>query len=130
MAAKKPGKSGKKSSQPQSTTKATDAANKALLAASTPESPDDAKKEIIFRCIVSVFDAQGLNHINDQQDKIVWSTIDDEVIVALGDDITDCINSKGFVCSPLAPSFQFLKNKGRVSVVSNLILSLVELVTS
>jgi len=129
MAAKKPGKGGKKTAKAPQASPAADAANKALLAVSTPASPDDAKKDAIFQCIISTFDAEGLNHIQNQQAKIVWTTIDDAVIVALGDGITDCINSKGFVCSPLAPPFQFLKNKGRVTVVSDLIDGIVQLVT-
>jgi len=118
MAAKKPGKGHKKSPK---TPPATDAASQALLAVSTPASPDDAKKDAIFQCIISTFNAQGLNHIQNQQAKIVWTTIDDAVIVALGDGITTCINGKGFLCTPLAPAFQNLKNMGQVTVVSDLI---------
>jgi len=129
MAAKKPGKGGKKTAKAPQATPAADAANKALMAVSTPASPDDAKKDAIFQCIISTFDAEGLNHIQNQQAKVVWTTIDDAVIVALGRGITDCIDSKGFECTPLAPAFLNLKNMGQVTVVSDLISGIAVVVT-
>lgn len=132
MAGKKPGKASKKSPkapQPAPPVPAAAAANAALMAVSTPATPEDIKKDVIFGCLVSVFDAQGFNHIKDQQSRIVWTGIDNQIIVALGDGVTNCINSKGFVCGPLAPPFQFLKDMGRVTVVGDLVTGIAELVT-
>lgn len=126
-AKKKAVKAGKKT--PAKPATAAVDATAALMAVSTAASPDDAKKEIIFQCIVSTFDAQGLNHINNQQDRIVWSTIDDPVIVLLGNGVSDCISAKGFVCPPLAPAFQSLKNMGQVTVVSDLVTGIAGVVT-
>jgi len=132
---KKSGKSGKKSpaaskaSQPATLAETAGDVSAALMAVSTTASPEDAKKDTIFRCLVSTFDAQGLNHINNQQAKIVWTTIDDAVIVGLGDGVTNCINAKGFVCTPLAPAFQNLKNMGQVTVVSDLVNGIAVVVT-
>jgi hypothetical protein len=95
--------------------------NAALMAVSTTASPDDAKKDTIFACIVSNFAAQGLNHIQNQQARVVWTTIDDPIIVALGDGITNCIIARGFECTPLAPAFLNLKNMGQVTVVGDLV---------
>ena len=105
------------------------AATDALLAVSTAAGPDDHKNEIILQCIVSTFDAQGLNHINDQQARIVWSTIDDAVITLLGNGVRDCINSKGFDSVGLAGPFQNLKNTNQVTVVSDLVKGISGLVT-
>lgn len=113
-----------KSSPPKSSSPSHAAAvdaTAALMAVSTTASPEDVKKDTIYRCIVSSFDAQGLNHIQNQQARIVWASIDDPVIVALGDGITNCINAAGFNCTPLAPAFQNLKNMGQVTVVSDLV---------
>jgi hypothetical protein len=104
-------------------------AKAALLAVSTKATPEDTKKAVIFSCIVSVFDAQGLNPINNEQAKVVWTTIDDAVIIALGDGITNCIDGKGFTCTPLAPAFQNLKNMGQVTVVSDLVTGIAVVVT-
>jgi hypothetical protein len=135
MKDKKAGKGGKKPShpfkslQPATLAAAAGDAKAALMAVSTTAAPDDAKKEAIFACIVATFDAQGLNHINDKQARIVWTTIDDAVIVALGDGTTNCINAKGLACTPLAPAFQNLKNMGQVTVVNDLIAGIAVLVT-
>jgi hypothetical protein len=128
MAGKKGTKKAAKAAHPTLATVAGNA-NAALMAVSTTAAPDDAKKDTIFRCIVSTFDAQGLNHIQSRQDKIVWSTIDNPVIVALGTGITNCINAKGFVCTPLAPAFQNLKNMGQVTMVGDLTNGIAMVVT-
>lgn len=114
-------KASPRKASPPSRAAAAGDATAALMAVSTTASPEDAKKDTIYRCIVSNFDAQGLNHIQNQQARIVWTTIDDPVIVALGDGITNCINGGGFNCTPLAPAFQNLKNMGQVTVVSDLV---------
>lgn len=99
-----------------------------LKKASSKETAQDEKKAIIYRCIVDTFDAEGLNHIGSPSARIVWSTIDDPVILALGDGVTDCIRSKGYSCPLLAPGFQFLKNNNRVTVVSDLVDAIAKLV--
>lgn len=124
---KKAVKKGKK--KPVTLATAAGDVNAALMAVSTTALPDDAKKETIFLCIVSTFDAQGLNHISNQQALIVWSTIDNPIIVALGDGVTNCLNGKGMHCPPLAPSFQNLKNMGQVTVVSDLVEGIAVVVT-
>jgi hypothetical protein len=132
MTGKKPGKDTKHSStttQPAAAAKPAVDAKAALLAVSTPATPDDTKKAAIYACVVSTFAAQGLNPINNEQAKIVWTTIDDDVIVLLGDGVTHCIDSKGFTCTPLAPAFQNLKNMGQVTVVSDLVSGIAVVVT-
>ncbi|HEX8617753.1 MAG TPA: hypothetical protein VF911_09240 [Thermoanaerobaculia bacterium] len=104
-------------------------ANDALLAVSTAASPEDHKNEIILQCIVSTFDAQGLNHISGPEARIVWSTIDDAVITLIGNGVRDCINSKGFDSVGLAGPFQNLKNSNQVTVVSDLVKGIAGLVT-
>ena len=103
-------------------------ANAALLAVSTTASPDDIKKAVIFNCIASQFFAQGFPTINNGTARIVWVTIDDGVIVLLGNGITNCITSKGYTCPALAPPFQNLKNMAQVTVVSDLVTALAALV--
>lgn len=123
---KKPAKTKKKPPAPATTAGDPTAA---LLAVSTPASAADVKNETIFRCIVTTFDAQGLNHIGNPLARIVWSSIDDAVIVALGDGITNCIIAKGFTCTPLAPAFKNLKNMGQVTVVGDLVSGIAVVVT-
>jgi|GEM_PF-2468061 len=101
----------------------------ALLAVSTSAAPGDAKKAVIFNCIVVIFLEQGFPEINDQQARIVWSTIDDVVIIALGNGITNCTTDKGFNCPALAPVFATLKEMNQVTVVSDLVTGLAALVT-
>jgi hypothetical protein len=121
MTGKKPGKGTHKTVPGDATA--------ALLAVSTKATAEDTKNATIFSCVVSTFAAQGLNPINNEQAKIVWTTIDDEVIVALGNGVTDCIDGKGFTCTPLAPAFQNLKNMGQVTVVSDLVTGIAAVVT-
>ena len=97
---------------------------KALVKASTKEAPNDAKSDLVYQCVVGAFDKEGLNHIGSPSAKIVWSTIDDEVILSLGDDVTECIRAKGFQCPLLAPAFQFLKNNNKVTVVADLVTTI------
>src|SRR6185436_9789010 len=101
----------------------------ALLAVSTSAAPGDAKKAVIFNCIVVIFLEQGFPEIDDQQARIVWSTIDDMVIIALGNGIARCIIGKGFNCPALAPMFATLKEMNQVTVVSDLVTGLASLVT-
>lgn len=101
----------------------------ALLAVSTAATSDDPKKAIIYNCIVVTFIAQGLPEIGDQQARIVWSSIDDIVIIALGNGITNCITGKSFNCPALAPVFATLKEMNQVTVVSDLVTGLAALVT-
>jgi len=104
-------------------------AEAALLAVSTSAAPDDAKKAVIFNCIVVTFFEQGLPEINSQSARIVWSTFEDNVIIALGNGVTTCITEKGFQCPALAPVFATLKEMNQVTVVSDLVTGLAALVT-
>ena len=99
-----------------------------LLAVSTTASPDDTKKAVIYNCIVSTFFNEGFPEINSQDAKIVWSIIDDSIIVALGNGVTNCINGKGYQCPPLATAFATLKEMGQVTVVSDLVTGIAALV--
>lgn len=101
----------------------------ALLAVSTSAAPGDAKKAVIYNCIVVIFLEQGFPEINDQSARIVWSTIEDMVIIALGNGITNCITDKGFNCPALAPVFATLKEMNQVTVVSDLVTGIAALVT-
>ena len=103
-------------------------ASAALLAVSTAASPDDIKKAVIFNCIAAEFFAQGFPAINDPNARIVWVTIDDDVIILLGNGITNCITGKGYTCPALAPPFQNLKNMAQVTVMSDLVTALAALV--
>jgi hypothetical protein len=101
-----------------------------LAAFSKTATPEDQENEVILQCIVSVFASEGFPHISNGEAKIVWSTIDDDVITPLGDGIRDCITAKGFNCMGLAGPFQNLKNMNQVTVVSDLVTGIAALVTS
>lgn len=101
----------------------------ALLALSTTEAPGDAKKAVIYNCIVVAFFDQGFPEINDQAARIVWSTIDDTVIMLLGNNLTNCITGKGFHSPALAPMFATLKEMNQVTMVSDLVTGIAAMVT-
>jgi hypothetical protein len=103
-------------------------ADAALLSVSTSAAPDDAKKAVIYNCIVLTFTQQGLPTINSQNARIVWSTIDDTVIILIGNGVTKCITGKGYTCPALAPVFATLKEMNQVTVVSDLVTGIVALV--
>ena len=84
---------------------------------------------MIFNCIVVTFTKQGLPTINSQTARIVWSTIDDNVITFLGNGVTNCITAKNFNCPALAPVFATLKEMNQVTVVSDLVTGIAALVT-
>ena len=104
-------------------------ATAALLAVSTSAAPEDAKKAVIYNCIVLTFTQQGLPTINSQNARIVWSTIEDDVIILLGNGVTTCIGGKGFHTPALAPVFATLKEMNQVTVVSDLVTGIAALVT-
>ena len=122
---------GTPSDNPSQLQQAADAgdATGALLAVSTSATSDDAKKAVIFNCIVVNFRQQGFPSIGDQTSRIVWSTIGDTVIQFLGNGITDCITGKGFHSPALAPVFATLKEMNQVTVVSDLVTGIATLVT-
>lgn len=95
------------------------------------ESSDGAtatKRAIVKDCVVAAFLAQ-LHVQLEETDTIDWRTIDDRVILKLGDGITDCIIDKGFQCPPLAASFQAAKDNGAITLVSDLINAIAAVVT-
>ena len=100
----------------------------ALLAMSTSASSEDAKRAIVYHCIVVTFLAQGFPTINDEDARIVWSTIDDNVIILLGNGITKCIEAKGYQCPALAPTFGMLKKQNQVTVVRDLVTGIAAVV--
>jgi hypothetical protein len=104
-------------------------AEAALLAVSTSATSDDAKKAVIYNCIVLTFSQQGMPAINDQQARIVWATIDTNVVTMIGNGVTTCISGKGFHCPALAPVFATLKEMNQVTVVSDLVTGIAALVT-
>ncbi|HXH38307.1 MAG TPA: hypothetical protein VNN08_06740 [Thermoanaerobaculia bacterium] len=86
------------------------------------------KRAVVKNCLVAAFVAE-LHRTIDETDTIVWTTIDDRVILKIGDAVTDCVRAKGFGCPLLAPSFQAFKDNNLVSLVSSLIDSIVQVVT-
>jgi hypothetical protein len=94
-----------------------------LLAASTSATAMDATHDRIFQCIVAAFDDAGLKHISSPMVKIVWQVIPDDVITQIGDSITDCL---GAGTLELAPALQNLKNQNKVTVVSDLVDGIAE----
>lgn len=130
MASKKGGKKKSPASlSPLAAAAAAGNVNAALMAVSTSAEATDSKRDVIYGCIVSVFHAQGFPHINSPQALIVWEPIPNNVIVLLGNGITTCINGKGFLCAPLAPAFQNLKNMKQVTQVSDLVTGIAAVVT-
>lgn len=111
------------SSKPMSLEEAVQAGDTtaALMAVSTDATSEDSTNDKIFHCIVQEFDVQGLNHISNQQAKIVWPDIDDDVIVKLGDGVTDCLSGKGINVPELAVAFMNLKTGNKVTVVADLV---------
>lgn len=87
-----------------------------------------SKRAIVKDCVLASFLAQ-LHVQLEETDTIDWRTIDDRVILKLGNGITDCIIDKGFKCPPLAPSFQAAKDNGAITVVSDLIDAITAAVT-
>jgi hypothetical protein len=86
------------------------------------------KSSVIQGCILSVFQQEGLNINADS--KIDWGKFtDDDVLVALGNGIRDCIASNGFECDGLAPEFLALRDAGKVTPVSTLVNIISLLVT-
>jgi len=129
MAAKKAGsksKTTKSSFKPMSLDEAVQAgdATAALMAVSSDATAADSANNAIFQCIVAAFDKEGLNHINNQQAKIVWPDIDDGVIVKLGDDVTSCLAGKGIDVPELAGPFMNLKTGNKTTVVSDLVTAI------
>jgi hypothetical protein len=116
-------------SNPPENPSAPDAAEAALLAVSKPATPEDPKKAVIFNCVVLIFTEQGMPAINDDSARIVWSTIAESVLIAIGNGVTDCITEKGFQCPALAPVFSTLREMNQVTVVSDLVTGLSSLVT-
>jgi hypothetical protein len=100
----------------------------ALLAVSTSATSEDAKRSVIYNCIVVTFNKQGLPTINDETARIVWTTFEDNVIIALGNGITKCINAKDYNCPALAPTFGMLKQQNQVTVVRDLVNGLAAVV--
>ena len=95
-----------------------------LMAVSHDATEEDSTNDSIFHCIVNAFDKEGLNHINNQQAKIVWPDIDDPVIVKLGDDVTDCLAGKNINVPELAGPFMNLKTGNKTTVVSDLVTAI------
>jgi hypothetical protein len=87
-----------------------------------------SKRAIVKDCVVAAFLAQ-LHVQLEETDTIDWRTIDDRVILKLGDGITDCIIDKGFQCPLLAPSFQAAKDNSAITLVSDLINAITAVVT-
>lgn len=127
-----PAGGGTPSDNPSQLEQAADAgdATAALLSVSTSATADDAKKAVIFNCIVVNFRDQGFPSIGDQTSRIVWSTIGDTVLQFLGNGITACITDKGFHSPALAPVFATLKEMNQVTVVSDLVNGIAAMVTS
>jgi hypothetical protein len=93
----------------------------ALMAISTQATDADSLHSAIFQCIAAAFAQEGLHNIGSETAKIVWSDIPDDLIVKLGNDVTDCLAAKGIHVPDLSTSFDALKTSNQVTVVSDLI---------
>jgi len=91
-------------------------------------SGSDVKRAVVKNCLAGAFLAE-LHRQIEETDTIVWNTLDDRVILKIGDAVTDCINSHGYNCPLLAPSFQSAKDNNVISLVSALIDALAAAVT-
>jgi hypothetical protein len=99
-------------------------ATAALMAVSSNATAADSVNSTIFQCVVGAFDKEGLNHINNMQAKIVWIDIQDDVIVKLGDDVTDCLSGHGIDVPELSVPFMNLKAGNKTTVVSDLVTAI------
>jgi hypothetical protein len=102
----------------------------ALMAVSTTATADDSLHNTIFHCVVMAFDEEGLHHISSEAAKIVWIDIPDDVIVKLGDDVTDCLAGNGIQVPELATAFDALKTSNQVTVVGDLVSVIAQLAGS
>jgi len=81
----------------------------------------DSVKNTILECLVSEFETQGLNQINNATARIVWIDIPDDVVAKLGNGVTTCLEGKGVNVPGLAVVFQDFKDSSQVTVVSDVI---------
>ncbi|HJQ39208.1 MAG TPA: hypothetical protein VKB93_18875 [Thermoanaerobaculia bacterium] len=114
---------------PQTDTPQTGDAASTLLAVSTTATPADTKKAIIFNCVAVIFNEQGLPTMDEGNERIVWSSIEENVVIAIGNGVTDCITGKGYECPALATVFCTLREMNQVTVVSDLVNGIEKLVT-
>ncbi len=116
------------SKPPEDSSQPADAAS-TLLALSTTATPADTKKAVIYNCVAIIFNEQGLPTMDEQNERIVWSTIEENVVIAIGNGVTDCITGKGYNCPALATVFVTLREMNQVTVVSDLVNGIASLVT-
>ena len=100
-----------------------------LLAVSTTATPADSKKAVIYNCVAVIFNEQGFPTMDEQNERIVWATIEEKVVIAIGNGVTDCITGKGYNCPALATVFCTLREMNQVTVVSDLVNGIASLVT-
>ena len=113
---------------PEDSSQTNDAAS-TLLAVSTAATPADTKKAVIYNCVAVIFNEQGLPTMDEHNERIVWSTIEENVVIAIGNGVTDCITGKGYNCPALATVFCTLREMNQVTVVSDLVNGIASLVT-
>jgi hypothetical protein len=116
-------------SKPPENSSQTDDAASTLLAVSTTATPADTKKAVIYNCVAIIFNEQGFPTMDEQNERIVWSTIEENVVIAIGNGVTDCITGKGYNCPALATVFCTLREMNQVTVVSDLVNGIASLVT-
>jgi hypothetical protein len=116
-------------SKPPEDSSQTDDAASTLLAVSTTATPADTKKAVIYNCVAIIFNEQGFPTMDEQNERIVWSTIEENVVIAIGNGVTDCITGKGYNSPALATVFCTLREMNQVTVVSDLVNGIASLVT-
>jgi len=86
-----------------------------------------AKNDTIYLCLVTAFDGEGLEHISSESDRIVWGDMPQEVVVALGNSVTDCLSAQGIDVPELAGAFDSLRSGNQVTAVGDLVAAIAQL---
>jgi hypothetical protein len=86
-----------------------------------------AKNDTIYLCLVAAFDNEGLEHISSESDRIVWGDMPQEVVVALGNSVTDCLAASGIDVPELAGAFDSLRAGNQVTSVGDLVATIAQL---
>lgn len=75
----------------------------------------------IRECVGGALSAAGLPGEIGYEDKIVWGTLPDDVIVRLAAGVTSCLRREGYELPPLGTPFQLLKAENRVTSVAEIV---------
>lgn len=86
-----------------------------------------AKNDTIYLCLVNAFQDEGLARINSESDRIVWGDMPQDVVVALGNSVTDCLAAQGIDVPELAGAFDSLRGENQVTTVGDLVATIAQL---